>query len=364
MKQQDILNCISAENIKNKLRLNEIYSTRDTIYVTCPFCNSKKGSMKLNKFNKSYVCKVCDERGYLIGLYAKLKGITNKDAFKELISSQAELDKGSNSYIVVNNIKAEDELDTIYNSFLKELNLSSEHIMKLLKYGFTIDEINDIGFKSIPNNENQKIKICNRLIEEGFNLSGTPGFYQDKKFRWTFNSHKGFFIPVRDNHKINSLRIHLDSMYNTDTTDIWFSSNNKYNGTKAINKTMILYPEAFVLKVMNNKSLNNNVIIATEMLLAYKIKMRFKDKIVIAIPNTISKRELSKINDILAINYIDLVLDTHTVLHGSDNLIKDLYNKFGEDKIKIHVSINNYEIPSQLTEEYDKNKNTMQIKYA
>ena len=39
LKQQDILNCISAENIKNKLRLNEIYSTRDTIYVTCPFCN-------------------------------------------------------------------------------------------------------------------------------------------------------------------------------------------------------------------------------------------------------------------------------------------------------------------------------------
>ena len=48
-----------------------------------------------------------------------------------------------------------------------------------------------------------------------------------------------------------------------------------------------------------------------------------------------AKRELSKINDILAINYIDLVLDTHTVLHGSDNLIKDLYNKFSEDKIKI-----------------------------
>ena len=127
---------------------------------------------------------------------------------------------------------------------------------------------------------------------------------------------------------------------------------------------MILYPEAFVLKVMNNKNSNNNVIIATEMLLAYKIKMRFKDKIVIAIPNTISKRELSKINDFLNINYIDLVLDTHTVLHGSDNLIKDFYNKFREDKIKIHVSINNCEIPSQLTEKYDKNENAMQIRYA
>ena len=360
MKQQDILNCISAENIKNKLRLNEIYSTRDTIYVTCPFCNSKKGSMKLNKIYKTYVCKDCDEKGYLIGLYAKLKGISNKDAYKKLTSSKPEIERSYNIDFLVNNIKSDDELDCIYSFFLKQLNLSSEHTMKLLNYGFTLDEINEIGFKSIPNNEQEKIRICKKMIEEGYILQGTPGFYQDKKFRWTFNSHKGMFIPIKENHKINSLRIHLDSMYNTDTTDIWFSSNNKYNGTKAINRNMILYPETSALKIINNK-LNKDIFIATEMLLAYKTKKIFEDSIVIAIPNTISKKELTRIKDIIDINHIDLILDTHTVLHGSENLIKAFYSIYGENKVEIHVSINNCEIPDKLIQKYN---NNMQLKCA
>lgn len=362
--EQDILKCISAENIKNKLKLNEVYSTRETIYVTCPFCNSKKGSMKLNKFYNSYVCKDCDEKGYLIGLYAKLKGMSNKSAYKELVSSKAEIEIKNDLYLLLNNTKNEEELDSIYNVFLNKLNLSSEHTMKLLNYGFTIEEINEIGFKTIPNNEQEKIKICNEMIKEGFSLAGTPGFYQDKKFRWTFNSHKGFFVPIKDNHKINSLRIHLDSIYNTDTTDIWFSSNNKYNGTKAINRSMILYPKEATLKIMNNKTLNNNVILVTEMLLAYKTKIEFEDAIVIAIPNTISKKELARVNNMLNIDYIDLILDTHTVLHGSDNLIRTFYTEFGEDKIDIHASINNCEIPSKLVQKYNIKKNNMQVKYA
>ena len=153
--------------------------------------------------------------------------------------------------------------------------------MKLLKLGFTIEDIERIGFKTIPTDEKNKLVICKKLIDDGFDLDKVPGFYQDDKFRWNFNSHKGIFIPIINNCKIGSIRIHLDNMYNTDTTDIWFSSANKYNGTKTNNSIMTLLPTQNRLQVMNDKKNVNDIIIASEMLLAYKLQSKYNDKIVI-----------------------------------------------------------------------------------
>ena len=40
MKQQEILERTSIINVKNKLHLKETFSTKDTIFVKCPFCFS------------------------------------------------------------------------------------------------------------------------------------------------------------------------------------------------------------------------------------------------------------------------------------------------------------------------------------
>lgn len=64
-------------------------------------------------------------------------------------------------------------------------------------------------------------------------MLGIPGFFQEGDFNWCFNNFEGFFVPVFDkNGLIQGLSIHLDKPFNNNQ-DIWFSSNNKINGTKA-----------------------------------------------------------------------------------------------------------------------------------
>lgn len=177
MKEQEILNRISIINVKNKLHLLETFSSGDIIYVRCPFCNSLKGSMKLNIVNNSYICKNCEEGGYAIGLYAKYNGITNKEAYKILINDEANLEDIFNIRTVINDKKSANELDYIYGTFLDMLDLSSYDTMKLLKLGFSIEQIEEIGFKTIPINEQDKINICKRLIDNGFELKGVPRIF-------------------------------------------------------------------------------------------------------------------------------------------------------------------------------------------
>lgn len=352
MKEQEVFDCISIINVKNKLNLHEIYSLGDTIYVRCPFCCSNKGSMILKTSNNSYICKECEERGYSIGLYAKCNHISNDIAYKELINTKPDLKSNFRS-IITNNKKSNEELDYVYNAFLQELSLKPEHTMQLLKIGFSMEDIENIGFKSIPIKEKDKIQICKKLIESGYELKGTPGFYQDKHFNWNFKSHKGVFVPIINNCHIVALRIHLDNPYNSDTTDIWFSSSKKNNGTMANNNIMVLIPKQNQLQIINDTKKAKDIIIASEMILAYKIQSIYKDKIVIGIPNVIPKDELKRLNTIKCINNIYLVMDAHTILHNSNTLLSSLESRFSEDKIVVGFSIKDCEIPPTIINNFE-----------
>ena len=289
MKQQEILKKLSIINVKNKLGLEELFSKKDIIYVKCPFCNSKKGTMKLNVTNNSYICKNCEARGYAIGLYAKCNYISNKEAYHKLINCDADISNNLVTSTTTNTKKNDEELDIVYQAFLDSLILDSNHTMKLLQYGFSIEEIERIGFKTIPTKDSQKVEICRKLIEKGIDLDGIPGFYRDKKFRWNFKSHEGIFIPIFQNCKIIALRIHLDKEYNTDTTDIWFSSSQDNNGTKQNNNIMVIYPENNRIQIMSDNQENRDIIVVSEMILAYKIASRFKNNIIIRSTKCYSK---------------------------------------------------------------------------
>lgn len=358
MNQQEILNRTSIINVKNKLGLEEIYSKKDIIYVKCPFCYSNKGTMRLNVSNNSYICKKCEARGYSIGLYAKNKYISNKEAYQRLINDEADISNNLMTSIITNAKKNKEELDIVYQAFLEKLYLCSDHVMKLLRYGFTMEEIEKIGFKTIPIQENQKIEICRQLKEEGIDLSGTPGFYKDKKFRWNFKSHKGIFIPIQDNGKIIALRIHLDTAYSIDTTDIWFSSSQENEGTKMDNNIMIIFPENNIIQVINNIQNVKNIIIASEMILAYKLASRFKDTIIVGVPNVLAKNETRKLNIIKNVEDVYLVMDLHTILHNSENLLSNVYKIYGEDKINFTISLKDLEIPIDLEEKFIKKESS------
>ena len=346
MNEMEKLNRISIINVKNKLNLQEFYTEADTIYVRCPFCNSNQGTMKLSSSKNSYICKACSERGYAIGLFARNNYISTSKAYKILISKKADMQYGKGKIYPVNTIKSDDELDEVYRAFLELLKLSILHKKKLLNLGFKVQNIEAHLFRTIPTRKQEKIFICKKLQELGYSLSGCPGFFQDKNFSWDFNSHSGFFIPVISNNKIVGLRIHLDKRYSTNTTDIWFSSNNKFNGTKAVNRIMTILPQKANLKLVG-KDNSENLILASEMILAIKLAESFPENIIVGVPNIISNLDAKNLANSFS-NKINLVVDYHTMRHSIEHLYSTISNYFEKDNIQISLSYKECEIPNNL----------------
>lgn len=167
---------LSIINVKNKLNLEEGYCNGNSIYVYCPFCSSKnreKANLKLNVDYDSYYCNCCGESGYAVGLYAKCKYISTKFAFKKLIEKEADM-KTNLQYVKRAIKRADSEISTVYEYFLRMLGLNKKHCKMLLQMGFSKEEILNSPFRSVPQNENEKIRLCNRLIKCGFKLAGVP----------------------------------------------------------------------------------------------------------------------------------------------------------------------------------------------
>ncbi|BCV20412.1 DUF3854 domain-containing protein [Moorella sp. Hama-1] len=104
--------------------------------------------------------------------------------------------------------------DRAYRAFLNSLHLLPEHKKDLLRRGLSEEKITGNGYKSVPALM-ERWRICRELKEQGYALSGIPGFYQARGryggFYWTFKALPGYFIPVRDSEgRIQALQIRLD----------------------------------------------------------------------------------------------------------------------------------------------------------
>ena len=340
MEEIDIYNRISIINVKNKLGLKEKYAKGDDIYVGCPFCTeSNVGNLKLNVVKDSYYCRRCGVNGSAIGLYARCNLITNKEAYIKLISEEADM---TTSLVSIKRAirRSQEDISFVYEIFLKLLGLTKYHYNILLKLGFSRDEIIKYGFKSIPQKEYTKLAICNRLIENGISLLGIPGFYMNKQMKWTFKSHKGFFIPVIYQNRINGLRIHLDKKYKLETTDIWFSSSKEFQGANAENLIQILMPEKERKVELLNRNLfkEKEVILASEFLLAYRLFKKI-NKITIAVPNTISKKQANYLLKEFNIKKIDVFLDKHTIYTDPIPIYTNLLNRIDDSRKNIKLMI-------------------------
>ena len=340
MEDIDIYNRISIINVKNKLGLKEKYAKGDIIYVRCPFCTeSNVGNLKLNVVKDSYYCRRCGEKGLAIGLYARCNLITNKEAYIKLISEEADM---TTSLVSIRKAikRSQEDISFVYETFLKLLGLTKYHYNILLKLGFSRDEIIKYGFKSIPQKEYTKIAICNKLIENGISLLGIPGFFMNKQMKWTFKSHKGFFIPVMYHNRINGLRIHLDKKYKLETTDIWFSSSKEFQGANAENWIQILMPEEERKSQLLDRNLfkEKEVVLASEFLLAYRLFKKL-NKITIAVPNTISKKQAIYLLKEFNIKKIDVFLDKHTIYTDPVPIYNNLLDRIDDSRKNIKMII-------------------------
>ena len=167
-----------------------------------------------------------------------MRKLSNDKAFKELLKRECFSQDTSALEIRPMNQLADIEIrDKIYRDFLSMLKLEPQHKKYLRNIGFLDSSIEDNLYKSVPKNYIKRRIIANNLSKK-HNLEGIPGFFQEEDFKWLFSKYKGFIFLVFDtNGYIKGLSIHLDKPFNNNQ-DIWFSSNNKINGTCAKNWIM------------------------------------------------------------------------------------------------------------------------------
>lgn len=208
--------------------------------------------------------------GYSIGLYAKIRGIGNKKAYKELLERECFSPNKSRIKISPINLLADIKIrDAVYREFLNMLKLEMQHKKYLRKIGLLNTSIEKQLYRTIPQNYIKR-RLVGTSLAKKYNLCGIPGFYQEEDFKWCFNRSDGFFVPIFDeNGYIQGLSIHLDKEFNK-SSDIWFSSNNRINGTSARNWIMrynitedsesVLLTDNFLLGNLIKETINAPVI--------------------------------------------------------------------------------------------------------
>lgn len=197
-----------------------------------------------------------EQAGYSIGLYAKVRNINTKKAFRELIDKECFSIEASHITISpINAIADINKRDAVYRDFLNMLKLELKHRNYLKEQGFLDSTIDIQLYRTIPKSYIKR-RLIGNILKRKYDLAGIPGFYQEEDFGWTFTNAKGFFIPILDeNNKIQGLAIHLDDKFNA-TNDILFSSKDKINGTAA---------KSFISK--NNITENTDTIVLTDNLI-------------------------------------------------------------------------------------------------
>lgn len=257
---QEMQQHVNILNVAYHLCLEIVEQKGYEYKAICPFCGynklSKIPTLSLNLANNKYCCSECGVGGYSIGLYAKMRKISNDKAFKELLERECfSQDKSLFEIRPMNQLADIEIRDKIYRDFLSMLKLEPQHKRYLTNMGFLDSTIEDNLYRSVPKNYIKRRIISNNLSKK-YNLEGIPGMYQEEDFKWLFSQYNGFFVPVFDaDNQIQGLSIHLDKAFN-DNQDIWFSSNNKINGTRAKN---------FIMK--SNINIDSQSLILTDNLL-------------------------------------------------------------------------------------------------
>ena len=243
------------------------------LYVDCPICNDKRGKMHINTQTDTWRCNYCDESGGMLALYAKVHSISTSTAYREIsdallngvnLSDHAVKYPDKPKETPVEAAPAADIAvrNKTYTALLAMLTLSKEHRAHLQTVrGLPDEQIERLGYKSMPPFYMCR-SLANRLLQNGHQLDGVPGFYQ-KDGQWTIASSTytaGIMIPARTRQGlISGFQIRLDvPLKNEDDPPekdgakyIWFSSSSKNMGvTSGSSVHFIGNPSARVVYVI------------------------------------------------------------------------------------------------------------------
>lgn len=235
------------------LNLHVRHKNAASLDVDCPFCGEHKGKMNLNLTKNVFKCNRCGESGGMLSLYGKIYGVDNGTACKEIKEALGRNEKAPEYRVrqikipprepeIPNVPQAADEVkDKTYTTMLSMLPLAKPHEENLLKRGFTMEQIEENGYKSTPVFGFRK--LTERLLESGCTVEGVPGFYQEKDGGWSVHFYpksSGFMVPVRNlEGLIVGIQIRQDHPRDG-RKYMWLSSTNYPMGTSSGSPTHLV----------------------------------------------------------------------------------------------------------------------------
>lgn len=221
---------------------------QSSYYVQCPCCDDSpyKKHLNINLRKEVFRCPKCGVSGGMFDLYSLFAGIPREQAYKAITEKLRPYSPYDRPKVKIKPkpkqetaeefpITDVETRDATYRAFLSKLTLSSDHRENLLNRGLTVDEIEKLGYKTMP--FLGLTTMAKQLRAEGLYLSGVPGFYKSSNDNWTFiHEKRGILIPVKDiQGRIQGLQIRLDDVRNRKFR--WISSAEKQDGCRAIGWT-------------------------------------------------------------------------------------------------------------------------------
>lgn len=184
--QEEVQKHINILNVAYHLCLEIIEERGFESKAICPFCGynklSKLPTLSLNSQNNKYCCSRCGAGGYSLGLYAKVKNIDTKKAYKELIERKCYSQNKEPIEISPINTLADIEIrDAVYREFLNSLKLETQHKKYLNSLGFLDSSIDAGLYKSIPKNYIKR-RLIGHTLSKKYNLCGIPRLFSRRRF--------------------------------------------------------------------------------------------------------------------------------------------------------------------------------------
>ena len=206
--------------------------------MSCPFCGDHgvgKYHLSLNTLTDQYRCNLCGAHGNSVSLFARINGVSNKEAYLELakegkvypMPQQPTPQKQERQPLPL------EMRHQMYSDMLDHLVLLPKHRDNLMKRGLSEACIERNQYRSMPETARGRRLLASLLCANGYDLLGLPGF-RTYYGEWILSGPNGFLIPVRDkNGLIQGLKIRLDQEDHPERKYRWLSSRNMPGGTRS-----------------------------------------------------------------------------------------------------------------------------------
>lgn len=220
------------------LVLNDRTLEWEEVEASCPFCGDHgagKYHLFLNTTKNLFRCVLCEEKGNSVSLYAKMEGVSNRQAFR-VLSENGHLYRFPEQPLSKKPAEREPSSlsvrhDTYYD-MLAHLELSPKHKEDLLARGLSEERITQNMYRTLPQSREAR-RLLAGLLSDFHNLEGVPGFYVNNGY-WDISGRAGLLVPYCDKEGyIQGLQIRLDDESKPERKYRWLSSRGMAHGTRS-----------------------------------------------------------------------------------------------------------------------------------